>query len=339
MTARLRVALVALVAFAALAAPARAAQTTALDTVVLQFWPQFDAPGVLVIVSGTVDPDTVLPVSLSWPLPTNAILNAVAYQGSNGLFELDSQQVGNDLRFVTPNGGFHIEYYDPALAVDGEQHTFRYLLTAPYTIGRLQWFVQQPANAEDVGTSLQATVRETDAFGLTVTGSDAGALPAGNTFALEFAYRKPDDALSIDVLGITEPENTHSVAPVSRDMFTGALIGAGVAVALAATAIAAAVVLLRRRPAALAAPSPPVVAAPPEVSAATPDIDALTPREREVLVLLAQGMTNREAAEALGLSPKTIGRHRDNLMRKLDVHNRAELVLAAVRAGLVEVPE
>ncbi|MDX2150268.1 MAG: response regulator transcription factor [Bryobacteraceae bacterium] len=63
--------------------------------------------------------------------------------------------------------------------------------------------------------------------------------------------------------------------------------------------------------------------------------DLLTEREREVLQLLAQGKTNKEAAQLLDLSPHTIESHRTNLMQKLNLHNTAEIVLYAVRKGIV----
>ena len=63
--------------------------------------------------------------------------------------------------------------------------------------------------------------------------------------------------------------------------------------------------------------------------------DLLTPREKEVLQLLAEGKTNKEAAALLDVSPYTVESHRTNLMQKLDIHNTAEIVLYAVRKGLV----
>jgi two-component system response regulator NreC len=63
--------------------------------------------------------------------------------------------------------------------------------------------------------------------------------------------------------------------------------------------------------------------------------DLLTPREKEVLQLLAEGKTNKEVAALLDVSPYTIESHRTNLMEKLNVHNTAEIVHYAVRKGLV----
>jgi DNA-binding NarL/FixJ family response regulator len=63
--------------------------------------------------------------------------------------------------------------------------------------------------------------------------------------------------------------------------------------------------------------------------------DLLTEREREVVQLLAEGKSNKEAATILNLSPYTIETHRQNLMQKLGLHNTAEIVLYAVRKGII----
>jgi len=64
--------------------------------------------------------------------------------------------------------------------------------------------------------------------------------------------------------------------------------------------------------------------------------DDLTPREQEVLALLAEGDTNAEIAEKLTISPKTVARHRENIMRKLNMHSRTELVKYAIREGIIK---
>ena len=64
----------------------------------------------------------------------------------------------------------------------------------------------------------------------------------------------------------------------------------------------------------------------------------LTAREREVLKLLAEGRTVRSAASILGVSVKTVDAHKFNLMRKLGIHNKAELVMWAIQKRLVKIP-
>lgn len=64
----------------------------------------------------------------------------------------------------------------------------------------------------------------------------------------------------------------------------------------------------------------------------------LTDREREILQLTAQGCTSSETAERLSLSVRTVQKHRENIMKKLGVSNRTELVRYAVEHGLFDPP-
>jgi two-component system, NarL family, response regulator NreC len=64
-------------------------------------------------------------------------------------------------------------------------------------------------------------------------------------------------------------------------------------------------------------------------------VEALTPREREVLICIGEGYTNREIGEALTISVKTVDRHRENIMRKLNLQSRVELVRYALEKGII----
>jgi DNA-binding NarL/FixJ family response regulator len=68
-----------------------------------------------------------------------------------------------------------------------------------------------------------------------------------------------------------------------------------------------------------------------------PTSNPLTPKEREVLQLLAEGKTTKEIAAALYLSPKTVDTHRQHIMDKLDIHSVAELTKYAIREGLTSL--
>jgi DNA-binding NarL/FixJ family response regulator len=65
--------------------------------------------------------------------------------------------------------------------------------------------------------------------------------------------------------------------------------------------------------------------------------DDLTPREREVLQLIAEGYTSKEIAEMLSLSVKTVQAHRASLMQKLDLHDRGDLIKYAIQKRIIEV--
>lgn len=65
-------------------------------------------------------------------------------------------------------------------------------------------------------------------------------------------------------------------------------------------------------------------------------LDGLTGREGEVLTYLAEGASNEEIATALVISPNTVERHRENIMKKLNLHSRSELVRYAIRKGIIK---
>jgi len=64
--------------------------------------------------------------------------------------------------------------------------------------------------------------------------------------------------------------------------------------------------------------------------------DLLTSREREILQLLAEGRANKEVAAKLNISPYTVETHRSHILEKLNLHNPAELILYAVRKGIIQ---
>lgn len=67
------------------------------------------------------------------------------------------------------------------------------------------------------------------------------------------------------------------------------------------------------------------------------DYDTLTPREQEVMRLLAEGLSSKKVAEKLFISPKTVENHRSNIMNKLGLHNTIELIRYAAKLGLIDV--
>jgi two-component system response regulator NreC len=74
-----------------------------------------------------------------------------------------------------------------------------------------------------------------------------------------------------------------------------------------------------------------------EKEAAVVGLEILSARERQVLELVAQGLSNDQIGAQLELSPKTIARHRERIMNKLNMHSRTELVKFAIRTGLISL--
>jgi two-component system response regulator NreC len=65
----------------------------------------------------------------------------------------------------------------------------------------------------------------------------------------------------------------------------------------------------------------------------------LTRREREILALVASGLTNQQIADQLFISPRTVDTHRTNIMQKLDIHDLANLVRYAIEHGVISEGE
>jgi two-component system response regulator NreC len=68
-----------------------------------------------------------------------------------------------------------------------------------------------------------------------------------------------------------------------------------------------------------------------------PDLDILSKRELQVLEMVAEGLTTPQIAEELDLSPKTVSRHRERIMNKLNLHSSSELIKFAIKAGLIDL--
>jgi len=83
-----------------------------------------------------------------------------------------------------------------------------------------------------------------------------------------------------------------------------------------------------------------LVTPPPKASPATPPkAEALTSREAEVLRLIVQGYTNRQIASALNISVRTVETHRSNIMDKLNLHSRVDLVRYAAQHGMIKMSD
>ena len=65
--------------------------------------------------------------------------------------------------------------------------------------------------------------------------------------------------------------------------------------------------------------------------------ETLTPREQEIMVSLAEGLSTKQIAEKIFISPKTVENHRSNIFRRLNLHSTIELIRYAARLGIIDV--
>jgi two-component system response regulator NreC len=159
------------------------------------------------------------------------------------------------------------------------------------------------------------------------------AMPLLN--GLEATRQIKRDLAGIQVLILTMHDNEEYVRQVLRAGASGYVLKHA-----AASELVAAIRAAHRGEAVLSPAITRVILADylrPDAAAREPAEDELTPREREVLQLIAEGYTSKKIAEFLGLSVKTVQAHRTSLMQKLDMHDRADLIKYAIQKKIIEL--
>jgi len=76
---------------------------------------------------------------------------------------------------------------------------------------------------------------------------------------------------------------------------------------------------------------------PGEIKSLDNSYNTLTPREQEVMAMVAEGLSTNEIGERLFISPKTIENHRSSIMRKLDLHSTIEIARYAAKLGIIDI--
>ncbi|MCP4427176.1 MAG: zinc ribbon domain-containing protein [Chloroflexi bacterium] len=175
---------------------------TDLDSLLVDFWPDFDDPSVLVLMAGTLPAGTPLPAMVTIPLPENARVNAAAYMDDAGKMMNAQQSVAADeLTITTPVLNFRVEYYIPYV-VEGNQHAFTFGWTSDnINVNQFEAKVQQPAAANALITEpAAANVSEGD-DGLTYYVLPSQAIPAGQSYAINVNYNMTAPQLTVEGSG------------------------------------------------------------------------------------------------------------------------------------------
>ncbi|MCB9421580.1 MAG: zinc-ribbon domain-containing protein [Ardenticatenaceae bacterium] len=171
---------------------------TAVDSLVIDFWPDYDRTAVLVLMTGTLPTGTATPATVTLPLPDNAEVNAVAYMdATNGLMNAEHEQNGNQLVLTTPNLDFRVEYYIPYEA-NGSQRSFTFSWTSSMSVNQLEAKVQQPRAASGMVIEPTPIEQTTASDGFTYYLLPNQIIPAGQPFTVNVNYTMSSDALSVN---------------------------------------------------------------------------------------------------------------------------------------------
>jgi hypothetical protein len=174
-----------------------------LAKVIVELWPEYDKPEMLVINHINLPAGILLPAKIKWRIPAEAGKpNAVADLRPDGSLvdaAYDQTRVGEwlelDITATTPE--LQIEYYDPGLVKEGAHRQFAYRWPGDYAVDSLVLSVQQPVGASNMDLPASFSKGSPGKDGLLYYNADVGELPVGQQFDLELSYDKPDDELSV----------------------------------------------------------------------------------------------------------------------------------------------
>ncbi len=177
----------------------------AIETLLIDIWPDYDKPDVLILMTGSLPPETPLPASITIPLPTDAEINAIArIANDNQMFDdIDYSTENNKLTLTTPDPRFRVEYYAPYQS-NGTNHAFTFNWLADISIENILATVQQPTGATNMHVTPESAKAITDATdGFTYYTFPPTEIPAGEPFTINLSYDMVAPQLSADNPPIT----------------------------------------------------------------------------------------------------------------------------------------
>jgi hypothetical protein len=180
-------------------------KATAIDSLTVELWPDYDRASVLVLLTGALPADTALPATITLPIPETAQLNAIArIDSSDGQMkdDISSSPVPNGLSFITPDLRFRLEYYLP-YAVNNNQRTFNFSWLAAISVNKFKLKVQRPLFASQLSTEPVPINIFSGEDGFTYYAFSEQVVQAGQSFSVRVDYTMTRDQLSVERLAPT----------------------------------------------------------------------------------------------------------------------------------------
>jgi len=174
-------------------------KVTALDSLAIDIWPDYDRASVLVLLTGTLLAKTKLPASVTIPFPETGQLNAVArIDSSDGGMKDDIiyTTAPGEISFIIPDLRFRLEYYLP-YTVNDNRHTFDFTWLADLSVDFFQLRIQQPKSAGSL-TTVPGTIDVAGGGdGFTYHTFPVKPVPAGQLFSVNVDYPMTTAQLSV----------------------------------------------------------------------------------------------------------------------------------------------
>ena len=198
-----KIVLVILITLFIFAPAIKAQESPSLETLVIDLWPEYDQPSMLVIYKAELSPEVNLPAEITFRMPVEAGAPAVVAVGPDARsvadVVYDTQVMGEwlDVSFIATTPVIQFEYYDPRLVKEGAQRSFDFTWAGDYAVDALTLQVQHPLGATDVSVTPTQGRTIQDSNGFTYNIIDVGALEQGSGFDIFISYLKESDALSV----------------------------------------------------------------------------------------------------------------------------------------------
>lgn len=205
---------------------------TAIQSLYTAFWPDYDDPSVLILMTGDLPPGASLPAEVSIPVPTGASVNAVASVNDGGMVDTQYEINGDTLTLITADPRFRVEFYAP-YEEDGDLRVFDFTWEAGVDVGEFIAEIQQPVNASSLTTEPPAaTSGVSPNDGLTYHALAPRNLPAGTPFEMSFRYEMADPGLTAGAPPPAVPDTTLNQESGSSELSTinWPLVGAGIVI-------------------------------------------------------------------------------------------------------------
>jgi hypothetical protein len=202
------------------------AQTTvtAIDSLVIELWPDYDKPSVLVLLSGTLPFDTNLPATVTLPLPENAQFHVIArIDSKDGVMKDDitsSPAPPDAMTFITPDLRFRLEFYLP-YTVNDNQRSFDYTWVANLSVSELQLKVQRPVSASSFHTEPEHENIVMAENRLAYYVFPAHHVPAGQPSSVHVEYKMIGTQLTAESLRPSSPVKQTPESPIGSAASSG----------------------------------------------------------------------------------------------------------------------
>ncbi len=199
-----KIVLITLFALIVLIPSIQAQESPSIDTLVIDLWPEYDKPSMLVIYKAELSPEVSLPAEITFRMPVQAGTPAVVAVGpdANTVADVvyDTQVMGDwlEVSFIATTPAIQFEYYDPRLLKEEAQRSFDFTWPGDYAVNSLVLQVQHPLGGTDVTVTPTMGRVIQDTVGFVYNIIEVGELEQASVFNIGLNYLKESDALSIE---------------------------------------------------------------------------------------------------------------------------------------------